>query len=322
MAELQGILYVYTNESIHSVQNTGNPTVPFNIRPVARGWGAQTIEAVQEYDGRHVVVGSNDIYIFQGHPGSILSIADMRVRREFFDTFTTDPLHQRNLFTMLYRRRDEIWISYPTTASTDGQCDRTLIWNYRNNTWTIREQSSFWNGVMSPIQFDSTGPMVDLNEFFPLMTSTKTTAAGMEDPDSVYVADVPGRYVDVASAGYESYVERQRLAMTPEFTTENLLSVAMLTELRPGVAYSDPTNLRINATGTNTPSDTVNLHHLVNGQPNPDLGVTALFDIVEDYKVDLREHGRLLNHRITDNMRDIPWAIAGLQFDIGSGGTR
>ena len=175
---------------------------------------------------------------------------------------------------------------------------------------------------MSPIQFDSTGPMVDLNEFFPLMTSTKTTAAGMEDPDSVYVADVPGRYVDVASAGYESYVERQRLAMTPEFTTENLLSVAMLTELRPGVAYSDPTNLRINATGTNTPSDTVNLHHLVNGQPNPDLGVTALFDIVEDYKVDLREHGRLLNHRITDNMRDIPWAIAGLQFDIGSGGTR
>ena len=78
--------------------------------------------------------------------------------------------------------------SYPTTASIDGQCDRTLIWNYRNNTWTIRGQSPFWNGEMSPIQFDSAEPMVDLNEFFPLMTSTKTTAAGMEDPD------VLGRY--------------------------------------------------------------------------------------------------------------------------------
>ena len=277
MVELQGILYVYTNESIHSVQNTGNPTVPFNIRPVARGWGAQTIEAVQEFDGRHIVVGSNDIYVFQGHPGSIQSIADMRVRREFFDTFTTDPMHQRNLFTMLYRRRDEIWISYPSTASTDGQCDRTLIWNYRNNTWTIREQSSFWNGVMSPIQFDSTGQMVDLNEFFPLMTSTKRTAAGMEDPDSVYVADVPDNFSNVANAGYESYVERMRLAMTPEFTTENLLSVAMLTE-------GTGATLEVMAVGTDTPSESANFSN----------GISGTFNIDTDYKVDLREHRRCL----------------------------
>ena len=305
MTELQGILYVYTNESIHSVQNTGNPTVPFNIRPVARGWGAQTIEAVQEFDGRHVVVGSNDIYIFQGHPGSIQSIADMRVRREFFDTFTTNPLFQRNLFTMLYRRRDEIWISYPTTASIDGQCDRTLIWNYRNNTWTIREQSPFWNGVMSPIQFDSTEPMVDLNEFFPLMTSTKTTAVGIADPDSVYVADVPGKFSDVANAGYESYIERMRLAMTPEFTTENLLSVAMLTE-------GTGATLEVMAVGTDTPSESANFSN----------GISGTFNIDTDYKVDLREHGRLLNHRITDNSGQFGWFIAGLQFDIGSGGTR
>ena len=75
MAELQGILYVYTNDSIHSVQQTGNTTLPFNVRPVARGWGAQTIDAVQEFDGRHIVIGSSDIYVFQGHPGSIQSIA-------------------------------------------------------------------------------------------------------------------------------------------------------------------------------------------------------------------------------------------------------
>ena len=52
-----------------------------------------------------------------------------------------------------------------------------------------------------------------------------------------------------------------------------------------------------------------------------------VFNILDDYKVDIREHGRLLNYRITDevtgsSVRDDEWFIAGLQFDIGTGGTR
>ena len=64
MVELQGIMYIYTNESIHSVQQTGNNALPFNIRPVAHGWGAQTIDAVQEFDGKHIIVGTSDIFVF------------------------------------------------------------------------------------------------------------------------------------------------------------------------------------------------------------------------------------------------------------------
>ena len=313
MAELQGILYVYTNDSIHSVQQTGNTTLPFNVRPVARGWGAQTIDAVQEFDGRHIVIGSSDIYVFQGHPGSIQSIADTRVRRFFFTRLHPD--YEQNLFTLLYRRRDEIWINYPNMDSA-GQCNETLIWNYRNNTWTVRSQSQFWNGTMAPIQGDGS---IDPNEYFPLLTSTDSGTS----TDSVFIADATGTFNLIGGTfGYESYVERKRLAMTPEFTTENLLSVAMLTELAEGVVYEDPVNLRVNATGTSRPAEDTDLRHDINGQPNPGLGVTALFNINEDYKVDLREHGRLLNHRITDNRRDIPWALVGLQFDIGTGGTR
>ena len=296
MVELQGVLYVYTNESIHSVQNTGNPSVPFNIRPVAKGWGAQTIDAVQEFDGKHLVIGSGDIYVFAGHPGSIQSIADLRVRREFFTTL--NPTYEQNLFTFLYRRRDEIWINYPTTSSTDGQCDRTLIWNYRNNTWTIREQTPFWTGVVSPVQADGS---VNPNQFFPLLTSTDNDT----DTDSIFVADAPNNFTRVNVMGYPSYVERLRLAMTPEFTTENLLSVAMLTE---GAGAT----LDVMAVGTDTPSVEADFS----------MGVSNTFNIDTDYKVDLREHGRLLNHRITDNSGLHGWAIVGLQFDIGSGGTR
>ena len=40
-----------------------------------------------------------------------------------------------------------------------------------------------------------------------------------------------------------------------------------------------------------------------------------------NYKADLRTHGRLLNYRIEDTTESA-WSIAGLQFDIGTGGTR
>ena len=124
--------------------------------------------------------------------------------------------------------------------------------------------------------------------------------------------------------------------MTPEFTTENLLSIAMLTEgeARAGGTAQNPT-LDVRVMGTDTPAMFADLadgqttrvatqfiiEGIVDGQP------------VGDYKVDIREHGRLLNYRITDAMpteadptvfvgRDDEWLIAGLQFDIGSGGTR
>ena len=313
IVELQGILYVYTNESIHSVQATGNPTVPFNIRPVARGWGAQTIDAVQEFDGKHLVIGSNDIYVFGGHPGSIQSIADMRVRRFFFEDL--DERYEQRLFTLLYRRRDEIWINYPSvTRPSDpvGQCTRTLVWNYRNNTWTVRDQSSFWNGVTTPIQpvlnRNESGLIsttLDPNQFYPMLVSTKTVATTESEPDSLFIADADGKFSTSSNGDYTSYVERVRLAMTPEFTTENLLSVAMLTE---GLGAM----LEVIAVGTDTPS----------AEADFSMGISNTFDVTNDYKVDLREHGRLLNHRITDNGGRFRWAIAGLQFDIGSGGTR
>ena len=119
--------------------------------------------------------------------------------------------------------------------------------------------------------------------------------------------DAIGGFTDRANAGYESYMERVRLAMTPEFNTENLLSVAMLTE-------GDGASLEVRATGTNTPAELTDL--------STTGGVVNTFDISNDYKIDLREHGRLLNHRITDVRGTVGWSVSGLQFDIGSGGTR
>ena len=131
------------------MRKTGNAQVPFAATPVTDSYGAQTTGSVLEFDGSHIVVGSQDIYLFGGHPGSIKSIADTRVRQYFFDSL--NPLHEDNMFALRYQQKDEVWICYPTTSSVDGECDRALIWNYRLNNWTIRDLRHVVSGDVGPI---------------------------------------------------------------------------------------------------------------------------------------------------------------------------
>ena len=88
MVELQGALIVYTNKSIHSIQPTSNPSVPYATKPITNNYGALGTNSVLEFDGKHVVVGSDDIYIFSGHPGNIQSVADDKVGLIFIIIFT------------------------------------------------------------------------------------------------------------------------------------------------------------------------------------------------------------------------------------------
>lgn len=149
MVEMQGNLYIYTNDAIAVMRLTGNASVPLSITPVTKSYGCQTTNAVVEFNGQQFVVGSQDIYLFSGHPGSIQSISDARVRRFFFNDL--NPLHNQHMFCLLYQQRDEIWICYPTLDSNTGECDRALIWNYRSNNWTIRDLRGVISGDIGPI---------------------------------------------------------------------------------------------------------------------------------------------------------------------------
>ena len=145
---LQGQAIVYTTNSIHSVSFQGLEAV---VRNVADGYGALTTGAVLEFDGRHFVVGSNDLYVFSGHPGSIQSVSDQKVREFFFEDINPRAEIQANMFLLRDSERDEIQIYYPSVLSTE-QCDRFLAWNYRNNTWSYNETNNVITGVVGPIR--------------------------------------------------------------------------------------------------------------------------------------------------------------------------
>jgi len=149
MKPLQGNMYIYSTDSIHVMRLTGDSTAPVSFNPVTDEYGCLTTGGVIEYDGKHFVVGRNDIYVFAGNPGNIESLAAKRVKKYFFDNI--NPTYEQQLFTLLNHRENEIWLCYPTLASLAGESDEALIWNYRENNWTIRDLNNVVSGDVGPI---------------------------------------------------------------------------------------------------------------------------------------------------------------------------
>ena len=147
---LQGTAIIYTTDSIHSLRfdARGNPSQ----QTVAEGYGAIDTGAVLEYDGKHFVIGSDDIYLFGGHPGSIQSVANDRVREYFYENLNPLSANRKNLFLIRDQSLDEIHIYFPNKMSTDGTCNEFLAWNYRNNTWTINDCDNLVSGVFAPVR--------------------------------------------------------------------------------------------------------------------------------------------------------------------------
>jgi hypothetical protein len=284
MAEMQGVMYVYTDTSIHSIQRTGG-FIPYSVSPVTESYGANCLGAVKEYDGRHIVVGSDDVYIFSGHPGNIQSIADLRVRHYLYGTSTT--LDPNNIRIIRNRRYDELWFYTPSSNTNNNE---VLIWNYRTQAWTKRAQTNIVCADVAPSSGND-------NSSIPIIT----------DSTSVFYGDVPSNYtLKDGSTVYDSFIERERLAMTPEFDTEELSSIAIL--------MSGSQDLDVELKGTSRPQDETGVTS----------GSSFTFNYATDYKVDTRIQGRFLNYKIGDQSATTgaAWSLTSLQLEIIKGGTR
>jgi len=150
MKSLQGNMYIYSTDSIHVMRLTGRLDAPVAFQPVTDQYGCLSTGGVVEFDGRHLVVGNNDVYVFTGNAGNIQSLAGSKIREYFYDNL--NPIHEKQLFTILNHYENEVWICYPTLNSTGGECDEALIYNYRDKTWTIRDLIAVASGDLGPIK--------------------------------------------------------------------------------------------------------------------------------------------------------------------------
>ena len=302
LVPLLGNMYIYTSDSIHKMGLTNSAISPVNFFPVTYEYGAETTNAITEFSGKHLVVGSNDIYLFTGNPGNITSVADMRVRDYFYSNL--NPQYADNIFVMNNKANDEIWINFPTLAST-GVCDQAVIYNYRLNNWTIRDLNNVVYGCIAPIKGDNTAgsdrpwatAILNYSKKFPVMAQANNSN------NKIIAGDIGYQF---SGSNYTSYIERQSLSVTPEFYTEQFNSIALLTQ--------GSGTLNVRTTGSNYPATQPNL-----ASPT----VNGSFPIASSYKSDLRIQGRFISYKIDDSAGvNTKWSITGMQITVQEGGPR
>jgi hypothetical protein len=132
---------VYKERSIYLMQYVGPPTI-FSFQRVINGIGLLAQRAVADLGDEHAFLGNDNFYTFNGI--SIDPIGNP-IKTFFFQDL--DPGYRNRVQAFVVEEDDEVWWIYSSGSTTywngnpkaPGDPDRAVVWNYINNTWSIRD---------------------------------------------------------------------------------------------------------------------------------------------------------------------------------------
>ena len=151
LQQLREAMMVYKTDSVVTANFIGAPFM-FGFQVLSPDVGIMCKNAVADYPGGHFFMGRSDCYINNGQ--SIAPILSQKIRRKVYENI--DGTAFAKSFAVTDWANNEVWACYPTVNSE--YCDRALIWNFVNNTFTIRDlpQSSHIKSGIAPINLGAT----------------------------------------------------------------------------------------------------------------------------------------------------------------------
>ena len=304
---LRDTFQIYKEDAIYSMTFTGDRYL-FNFRVVTTSYGLFARNCVCDVGGRHVFVGDGDIYIYDGT--NFDSIADERVKDLFFNDVSRT--YKDNCFVTYYERTGEVWLCYP--SANNIACNKALIWNSKDNTWSPRELPGVTAGTFGVVDRSSGWDYDDGDGNGPYTYGSRWDAAitsyGAFLDDSPYKESlILGGATDLfemdrtnTADGVDMacYARREALDLGDKADWHMVLEAYIHAE-------GDPFNVRVgsmeNINGAITWSD------------------YQSFDPSTDYRLNFRVTGRL--HAIEfQSEDDVSWKVSGYDVDYVQAGRR
>lgn len=130
---------IYTTNDTFLMQYIGGNSI-FRFTKLFTGSGLLARRCMTEFEGKHFVVSTNDVYVHDG--SNRKSIVAGRIRDKLMDEITSvNPLSVR-CFTNYPKH--EIWITYcrpGTDLRNQGEWspNKAAVWNWEYDTWTFYE---------------------------------------------------------------------------------------------------------------------------------------------------------------------------------------
>lgn len=126
---LSDFLAAYRERSIHLLTFVGAPFV-ITQRQIVSGVGLPAKRALLNLDNKHVFLGNDNVYIFNGVD---LEAIGEQIRDVLFDI--VDPEFMNRSLIMLDEPRNDMYLIVPTVSS-GGIPDTWFVWNLTTNMWS------------------------------------------------------------------------------------------------------------------------------------------------------------------------------------------
>lgn len=306
MMPLGSLNIIYKEDHVWKMQYVGRPSV-FGFRQAFEDFGMLARNCALEFRKQHFVVAKGDFIVHNGETWN--SVGTQRMRRSVFATM--DNSNYVNTFVARNTPFNEIWVFFPEQGET--YCNLAAIWNYENNTWTIREvpsvcaaQQGLDVSAASSTTFDaSTGTFdTDIGIFdeFPYNPAQNQFILGDTETNKLYRADSTNQF---NGSNFESSLERLSLPIAgkdrfgaPQI---NMNSVKMFNRIRPKM----------------TGSGTVYWRFGTQDQPNG----PVTWDDPQPYVIgsgdfiDFDRSGKMFCYKCYDAANQ-DWAVTGLELDM------
>lgn len=296
--ELGDLFIAYKDDSAFGMQLTGGDEVFRSfVLPGNHGMLSQNCGCI--FPGGHAVMAPGNIYIHNG--GEPQSIIDGKMRDWLFNG-RLDATYYARSFVVANHARSEIWFCYPVSGSS--VCTEALVWNYKGNTFGVRELPSVTAGAVGTLSItnteswdsdtdawdedDSAWDQVDISQADKRVVMSSTAS-------KLYLMDQGTRFDGVV---FRSRIERTGLT----FGDQGL------------VKWMSGAKLRLKA-----PVGTV-VYVQAGGTMNPEKGIVWAAPVTYTVgdsdlgKVDLNASGKFLAYRMWSDAGS--WAQKSLDFEI------
>jgi hypothetical protein len=250
---------IYKEDSIYSMQYVGGSSIFGFRRLFKENIGLLMPNGLCSFSPpgkstHHMVFAPNDIVVHDGR--NITSIFEGRMRKWLYSNL--DSSNFKNTFIVNNQQMKEIWLCFPLVGSMWPNC--ALIWNYHNNTTTIRDLPNVACGAIGQITEVVSGQTqvswdADLGSWdadtstwgssaYQPVTSRLLMGAMLPQPKTV-VMDLGMQFED---ANYNSFVERTGLTIVGQQngqTIQDSETVKLVTEVWMRVQGNIDTVLKV-----------------------------------------------------------------------------
>lgn len=148
--QLGSTFMIYKENSCWRMDFTGGPYV-FRFSKVLGTSGALNRNCAVEVDGFHVVLTGSDIIVHDGMTAR--SVLDKMTRRWLFQNMDVDAVGKSFVFKNPFF--NEVFIAFAQIGSSVP--DMAVVWNYKDNTISIRELPNINHAAFGPIENGLTG---------------------------------------------------------------------------------------------------------------------------------------------------------------------